>query len=201
MAIEKHKTTEFRVSFPEVFEPGKPDDRGNRKYSITMLFAKDDPQVRELRKLAKGAIVAKFGEDKKNWPPVLRALDLGKFLSMSGKDGWPFRDGDSRAYDGYQGMVSVKATTKDKPGLVDQARKPITDPSKFYAGCYARATIHAYFFENKEKGAVGVAFGLQNIQMLREGEPFSSRTRAEDDFEAVGGAADDYSDGSDFDDL
>ena len=46
-----------------------------------------------------------------------------------------------------------------------------------YKGCY--------FFNANSNGNRGVAAGLGNIQKLKDGEALSSRTNAEDDFEAV----------------
>ena len=34
-------TPKFRVSFPDVFRPGKADDSGKQKYGVTMLFEPD----------------------------------------------------------------------------------------------------------------------------------------------------------------
>jgi hypothetical protein len=70
-----------------------------------------------------------------------------------------------------------------QPGLVDQNLQRIISTDDFYSGCYARATITAYGYD--KAGNKGVAFGLQNVQKLADGERFSGRTAAEDDFEAV----------------
>ncbi|PWG75044.1 hypothetical protein DF186_14750, partial [Enterococcus hirae] len=37
-------------------------------------------------------------------------------------------------------------------------------------------------------GNRGVAFGLQNVQKLRDGDPLGGRTKPEDDFEPMPGA-------------
>jgi hypothetical protein len=70
-----------------------------------------------------------------------------------------------------------------QPGLVDASLQRIISEQDFYSGCYARATITAYGYD--KAGNVGVAFGLQNVQKLRDGEAFSGRTAAENDFDAV----------------
>ena len=46
-------------------------------------------------------------------------------------------------------------------------------------------TCYAY----DAKGNKGYAFGLQNIQKLEEGEPLSGRAKAEDEFQAIEGVA------------
>jgi len=40
-------------------------------------------------------------------------------------------------------------------------------------------------------GKHGVSFGLQNLQKMNDGEPFSGKTKAEDDFESIAVADED----------
>jgi len=161
--FKKVVTPKFRVSFPNVFKPTS-FQGGDPFYTLTMLFDKDT-DISELKKLANLAKVEKFGA---NPPKGLRS---------------PFRDGDEKDFDGYEGVTFISAKSKSKPGLVDQDLQEIIDPEAFYAGCYARATITAYGYDTR--GNKGVAFGLQNIQKLGDGEPFSGKTKAKDDFSAV----------------
>ncbi len=173
-------TPKFRVSFPAVFEPklppGKTDPK-DAKYSITMLFkveGTDAVDITPLKNAVRDVMVAKFGEDKTKWPKGFKL---------------PFRSGEEEAKkdaDGYgKGIIFCSASAKRefKPGLVDQNKKPITSPSEFYGGCYARATLSVYWYD---KGVnKGIAFGLRNIQKWHDGEPFSGRTKPENDFDAL----------------
>jgi hypothetical protein len=168
-SISKVTTPVFRVSFPNVFEP-QSFDGGDPKYGLTMLFD-SDADLSALREAAKRAAREKWGEGK--IPQGLRS---------------PFRDGAEKPdLDGYEGKIFVRCTSKQKPGLVDLAVKPIIDPSEFYAGCYAIATLNAYAYDTK--GNKGIAFGLLNIQKQGDGTPFSGRSRPEDDFKPVASAA------------
>lgn len=168
MATDKVMTPEFRVSFPHVFTPHTAFDGQPAKYSLVMLIPKN-ADISALKKLALEAAKEKWGD---KIPKDLRN---------------PFRDGDTKELEGYKGCWFIQATTKTKPGLVDNKLTPIIAPEEFYAGCYARATVNAYAYDRA--GNKGVAFGLQNIQKLKDGEPFSGRTRAEDDFDATPDAA------------
>lgn len=168
MASEKVLTPKFRVSFPAVFVPRSAMDGAEPKYSVVMLFPKE-VDLSKLKAIAKQAVTEKWGDKV---PKDLRS---------------PFRDGDDKEMDGYAGQIFITASSKMKPGLVNGAREPIIDAGEFYAGCYARATVNAYAYDRN--GNRGVAFGLQNIQKLEEGEPFSGRTKPEDDFDAVGDGA------------
>lgn len=80
----------------------------------------------------------------------------------------------------YQGSYFVNAISKIRPGIVDKNVKEIVDPSKFYSGCYGRASIVFYAFN--QNGNKGIACRLQNLQKLAEGEPLISRSRPEEDF-------------------
>jgi len=156
-------TVEFRASFVHVFNPTK--GLGDKlKYSLTMLFPKT-ADLSVLKDACKKAIKEKWGDKK---PGDLRT---------------PFRDGDTKEYEGYAGTVFCNATSIQRPGLIDEDRNPIINPEEFYSGCYARATITPYTYDRG--GNRGVALGLQNIQKIRDGEPLISRAMPEDDFEAV----------------
>lgn len=164
---ENVMTPKFRVSFPDVFRPGKADDGGKQKYGITMLFEKG-ADLTALKQEALRAGTEKWGPDQTKWPK-----------------GWrnPFKNQGDKDYDGYvPGAFCITAKSNQKPGLVNTRNEDIIDESEFYAGCYARATVRAFAYENKAKG---IAFGLQNIQKLADGEPFSGRVKAQDDFEPV----------------
>ena len=157
-------TPEFRVSFPAVFKPKrqKGDATSEPKYGLTMLFPKG-ADLSKLKAAAQEAVKEKWGDKP---PKNLRS---------------PFRDQGEKEYEGYvEGAVFVSASSKQKPGLVDRQRQDIIDETEFYPGCYARATIRAFAYDNN--GNKGVAFGLNNVQKLRDGDPLGGRTRAQDDF-------------------
>lgn len=163
-------TPEFRVSYPFIFRPGKAMDPGQEpKYSVTMLFP-PKADLSALKAAAKAAVVEKWGSDQAKWPKGLRL---------------PFRDqGEKDDKSGYvKGAAFIVATSKQRPGLVDAAVQDIIEEREFYAGCYARATIRPFVYDIK--GNKGVAFGLQNVQKLREGEPLGGRSSPQADFEPV----------------
>ena len=168
--MKKAMTPEFRASFATLFEP-KGFQGNDPKYSIVMLFDKTT-DISELKNLAKEAV-----EEK--WPdPDKRPANLRH----------PFRDGDVEKpdMDGYRGKIFVNATSKIRPGVVDQHKVQILDDNPetgFYSGCYARATVVAFAYD--KAGNRGVSFGLQNVQKLRDGDTFTGRARAEDEFDAV----------------
>lgn len=179
MAVtHKVMTPVFRVSFPQVFEPKAIQEGQKKKYSLVALFTMDK--------------ITKNPADKKLWDAMLAAA---KFAAT---EKWPkeipknlqspFRKGEEKEqFQGYgAGVIFLTLTTTTRPGLVDQNMTKIIAPEDFYAGCYARATINPYAWTFAGKN--GVSFGLQNIQKVGDGEAFSGRTDAEDDFNAIEGA-------------
>ena len=80
----------------------------------------------------------------------------------------------------------------EKPGIVDRKRMPITDPLAVYSGCYIRESINFYPFN--ANGNRGVAAGLANIQFWADGEPLNGRIRAEDEFDSLDDAENDFLD-------
>jgi hypothetical protein len=165
--ISKKKviTPEFRVSFPAIHEP-KAFNNQAPKYSLVALFPKNT-DISSVKKAAEWAAVEEWGTDKKSWPKGIK---------------FPFRDGNEKQdQSGYKDHIFVSASSKQKVGLIDKNRNPILEPSEFYAGCYARASMIAFAYD--VNGNKGVSFSLQNVQKTHDGIPFSGRKRAEDEFE------------------
>lgn len=166
--VEGKKCPVFRVSFPHVFEPVDFEGDEKFKYRLTMLFPKD-ADLTELKRAAQNARIEALGKDKKKWPANLVS---------------PFNDGATKEdLAGYEDTIFVTASSKDKPQIVDRHREPITDPEDFYPGCYAKASLIAFYYDvGKNKG---VSFALQNLQKVKDGENLSGKPNAEDDFEDI----------------
>lgn len=171
-------TPMFRVSYPNVFKPRMNDLNGKEEYSVMAIFPKG-ADLSALKEAAANAMAKKFGPDKTKWPKQYRS---------------PFRDQQDRAKEDeagnlvmpeglVAGAIYLNLRTNQKPAVVDQNVQPILEEKDFYAGCYARAKIGAYAYDNK--GNKGVSFGLQNIQKMKDGEPLGTRTRPEDDFKPI----------------
>lgn len=174
--VERHKsvygkaftTPEFRVSYPSVFE-AKADLQGDMFYSIQMLFAK--------------------GVDLSGFKAACEAI--GKELGWEkGSYKIPLEDGNIKYNEdplknaSLKDMTTSKAKSKNRPGLVDRLRKDINTPNEFFGGCYARASLvpKSYIVMGKK----GVSLQLENLQKLRDGEPFGRvAAAAADVFDSV----------------
>ena len=169
-------TGKVRASFVHVFEPQSVNG-SEPKYSCSFIIPKSDTEtiaaIKAAIEQAKQDGVAKFGG---KIPPNLKL---------------PLRDGDVDRPDdpNYADCYFVNANSKERPGLVDRRRIPITDPLELYSGCYVRASIN--FFAFNTNGNKGIAAGLGNIQKWADGEPLNGRVRAEDEFEALDAEDDD----------
>ena len=180
MQSENLMTSEFRVSYPSVFEPKLNDLNGKMEYSLVALFPKG-ADLSALKTAAEKAIIAKWGADRAKWPKNLRT---------------PFRDQGEKESDGYvPGAIFVTLKSNQKPGVVDANVQPVIDPSQIYAGCYGRATVRAYAYSNK--GNNGVAFGLQNFQKTRDGESLTGRMKPEQEFQPLPAATESAGAGDD----
>lgn len=175
-------TPEFRISYANVFVPQKNELSGKMEYSLVMLFPKG-ADLSKLKAAAEAALVAKLGADKTKWPANMR----NPFRKCSER--WKNVDGKQVVPAGYEDGDAIFITAKSqmKPGVVDENVQIVLDAEKFYSGCYARAYINPYFYDNK--GNRGVAFGLQRVQKVRNGDPLGGRSAPEAGFVAVEGAA------------
>jgi hypothetical protein len=160
-----------RVSFPSVFEPN--EFGGNPKYEITLLFDKNDPDLKTLRDAA-AAVVKEKWKDK-----------VPKDMHN------PFKDGDEIAAEKgrpeYAGKIAVKFScgTNSRPEVVDRQLNRIDKASgELYAGCWARVSYSCFAFEHK-LGKKGVSFALGNVIKVEDADAFDGRSRASDDFAAV----------------
>jgi len=169
-------TGKARASFVHVFEPQSVNG-SEPKYSCSLIIPKSDARtiqvIQAAIEQAKQEGVSKFGGKV---PANLKT---------------PLRDGDIDRPDdaAYADSYFVNANSKEKPGVVDRKRVPITDPLELYSGCYVRASINFYAFNTN--GNRGVAAGLGNIQKWEDGEPLNGRVRAEDEFDALDAEDDD----------
>lgn len=170
-------TGKVRLSYAHLFEPYGMDGQ-EAKYSVSVIIPKTDTEtlkaIKEATELAKKNGVSKWNGKV---PANLKT---------------PLRDGDTERPDdeAYAGCYFLNASSKNKPGVVDQNVQPILDATEVYSGCYARVSINFYAFN--ASGNKGIAAGLGNVQKLEDGEPLGGFTRAEDDFDSVETAEEDF---------
>ncbi|MCI8585542.1 MAG: DUF2815 family protein [Lachnospiraceae bacterium] len=169
-------TGKVRASYAHVFQPHTAPGSTDAKYSVTLLIPKTDAvtlnAIYSAIELAKQAGVQKtFGGVM---PPVINT---------------PIYDGDGTRPNGEpfgeecRGHMVLRASSKEQPSVVDLNVQPILNPAEVYSGCYIRASID--FFAYNQSGNRGIGCGLNAVQKIGDGEPLTSRTTAA---EAFGGS-------------
>lgn len=170
-------TGTVRFSYLNVFKKGALDD----KYSVTLLIPKSDKKtISSIRKAIEQAKKEGIQDKWKGKEP---------------KDLWiPLRDGDEEKADEhpeYTGMYFLKAKSDSKPILLDEYKDEITDETELYSGCWGRANITLFAFDNNMRG---VAAGLNALQKRRDDEAFGGRITKD---AAISDFDDDYEDDDD----
>lgn len=170
-------TGKVRFSFVNLFEAKAFGDGLTPKYSVMLLIPKTDVgTVTRIKKAidaaAQKGMATKFGG---KIPPVLRTTfkDADKDTDQDGEilaQKWPET----------AGHYVINVSSKTQPQVVDANLNPIINPSEVYSGCYGRASIN--FFAYNNNGNKGVSAGLNNVQKLEDGEPLGGVTTAEQDF-------------------
>lgn len=161
-----------RLSFPSLFETEQYNGTDTGKYAATFLVPKDSKQAKAIKKAIKAATDEKFGKDA---PKKLKSC---------------LKDGDDVEYDGYEGMVAIKANTKRRPILLNRDKSPIAEEDGIlYAGCYVNASIEVYGLDNQYGKRISCQ--LNGIQFAKDGESFGSSNNADEDFDDLGDDDDD----------
>lgn len=175
-------TPVFRVSFPHVFEaqpsmtPG-----GKSKFGVMALFSPKEFTDGEralwdaMKRIANEASIAKFKKALNELPPNFKR---------------PWHRGDEKAEYGFTAeQIYTNITSHMRPGIVAaDGKTPILTLDQMptiYPGCYARASVNAYGYDNSGKG---VAFGLNNLMFVRDGERLDNKVDAAVEFGDMGEA-------------
>jgi hypothetical protein len=162
-------TGKIRFSFAYLSK-SRANDRGEEKFSTTVILPKSDTATyNALRAAEAEAAKAKFpGKDAAFYKALPSVIYDGNGRRKNGepfgpecKDAWVFT-----------------CSTSDRPGCVDENLQPLMEPIK--SGDYGRVSVNAYGFDTA--GNRGVAFGLNNAQLLERGQSLGGRADAADDF-------------------
>lgn len=170
-------TGELTLSYPHLFEAYANQPGQTPKFSTTLLIPKNDTATRARIDAAIAAAVQQGMA--KNWngvkPPIV-AIPI--------HDGDGVRPSDGSAFpEECAGHWVMTASSKQQPQVVDAALNPIMSQTEIYAGVKARVSLNFYAYNFN--GRKGIGCGLNNIQKIRDGEPLTSYSTANDDFTPV----------------
>lgn len=171
--MSKIKMQNVRLSFPSLFQ--------------TAQFAGDDT----------GKYEATFVLDKVEHAEVIKSIEtqianLSKELkSKLSSDKICLKDGDELDRPEFQGKMTIKASTKRRPLVVNRDKSPITeDDNIVYAGCYVNAIVTLWPQNNNFGKRINAQ--LDGVQFNRDGEPFGDAGLGVEAFDVFG---DDFDDG------
>lgn len=170
-----------RISFANLASPRKIPNGDETAYSVECrVDKKDEKTIFAIRKAIRDAVVQKFGEEKKQWPATCRmpTFSFNEYLSTTGQDGFPLRDGDSKEDEAYHGQVYLSAKDKkNRPrcGKMIDAKKytlfaPDEIEEQLYSGCYANVLVSFFGFYHVPTSKKGVGVGLVAVMKTGEGE-------------------------------
>lgn len=161
-----------RWSYANVWEP-KSINGGTPKYSVSLIIPKSDTKT--VAKI-KAAIEAAYQEGQ------AKLKGNGRSVPPLSAIKTPLRDGDVERPDdpAYANAYFINANSATAPGIVDADRNPVLTRSEVYSGVYGRASINLYAFNSN--GNKGIACGLNNLQLIRPGEPLGGKASAVADF-------------------
>lgn len=169
-----------RITLPEV------------RLSFPHLFKRSSFQGEE------GKYQATFVLDPKRQAGVVKAVrkgvqDCARDAKIRVKeDRQPVRDGSEWDYEGWDGMVVVKATSKHKPQVLDRNLEPISeDDDRIYPGCVVNARI-GFWAQDNQYGQRVVAI-LHGVQFVRDDEPYGAgRVDVSEEFEDLDGDGEEF---------
>ena len=162
-----------RLSFPHLFQPQVQPD-GKKTFGASFIFPANHPAKAELDAAIKAVAKEKWGA---------KADAELKALVAAGRT--CLRDGDIKAYDGYQGNWFVSASSKTRPQVIDKDTSPLDENSgKPYGGCYVVGSIEVWAQDNQFGKRINAT--LRWVQFARDGESFGGgKPVSMDEFEAL----------------
>lgn len=173
-------TGEVRLSYASLWEPTAMEEGQKKKYSSAILISKKDKKTLD-KVNAAIEMASVMGKEKfgKRWVP-------GK-LKPCLKDG----DIDRPEDEAYAGHYYLSAKSTQQPTMIDKSGNKIIDQTEMYSGVYAFVSLNFFPYDNV---SIGVGVGLNNIMKSRDGDAFSGRTTAEEDFADLLSGVDDTDD-------
>ena len=165
--MAKIKIKNARLSFPSLFQHATFDGTSTDKYEATFIL--DKVEHADLIKQLQAQIDGHIKDLKKKLPADKICL----------------KDGDELDRPEFEGKMTIKASTKKRPLVIDRDKSPITeDDNKVYAGCYVNGIISLWAQNNGYGKRVNAQ--LDGIQFCQDGEPFGDSAVSVDEFDAFG---------------
>ena len=168
-----------RLSFPDLFQPRPYEAGGKPKYKATFLVPKGSEQAKEIE-----AAILKTAQEK--WGA--KAGDVLKTI-RNNPNRYCYQDGETKTYDGYEGMMAFSASNAARPTVIDRDRSPLAEgDGRPYAGCYVNAIVSLWAQNNNYGKRINAQ--LDGVQFCRDGDPFGDGAVSVNEFDAFGSESD-----------
>lgn len=153
-----------RCSYPHLFKASKfADGEGDPKFSVSLLIDKkasgSKDFIAKIKAAQEAALVELYG---KKFPQNLER--------------WGVTDGDDGEDVTAHGHWIIKASSKNRPAVIDGQGTEILDEMSVYGGCYGRINFCAKSYGTPAKG--GVSLELNVFQKISDGEAFGGAEKA-----------------------
>lgn len=173
--MSKIKMQAVRLSFPSLFQHEEFGGESTGKYAATFVLDKEDhadviKQVKtEMQRLQK--------EELKGSKLPAEKVAL--------------KDGDELGRPEFEGKMTIKASTKRRPTVINRDKSPIVaDDEVVYAGCYVNAIISLWAQDNQYGKRINAS--LEGVQFAKDGEPFGAGGITADEFDEFETPDDDF---------
>lgn len=164
--MSKVKIPSARLSFPSLFQMASFGGESTGKYEATFILDKKD-HAKTISEIE--AVIAKLQKEELK----------GKVAS----DKLCLKDGDEMDRPEYAGKMTIKASTKKRPLVINRDKSAISeDDNIIYAGCYVNGIITLWAQNNQYGKRINAQ--LDGVQFVRDGEPFGDGGTSAEEFNA-----------------
>jgi len=164
---EKIKINNVRLSYPNIFKKGFYEGKENKKYTVSLVLDKSNPEHIKAKKIIDDQIEELFKKNKITRGAIKDDKFCVKESSEEFKNSWLIKCG-------YPKRITI----------IDRDKTPLTEEdNKIYAGCYANVVIDIYYYD-KQYGKF-ISSNIYGVQFSKDGEPLQGGVvvNAIDDFE------------------
>jgi hypothetical protein len=145
------------------------------KYSLRVIIPKDDTATMEKIRRAIRAAYDDGANRLRNEDGTLPPFEDVRT---------PIQDGDAPGIriqpEVYAGNWYFNSNSSSAPRIVNEDMQPVIEHRRVYSGVYGRVSVTFYAWRHGEK--YGIACGLNNLQLIRAGEPLGTKSTPEEDF-------------------
>ena len=161
----KIKLQNVRLSYPSLFQTATFGGEDTGKFEATFILDKVEHAT---------AIAQIKAESDRIQKEELKSKVAGDKLAL--------KDGDETDKPELQGKMSIKASTKKRPLVINRDKTPLAESDGvIYSGCYVNAIVSLWGQNNQWGKRVNAS--LEGVQFAKDGEAFGTAGASVDEFD------------------